>query len=121
MTGGQASWHGIISASSPRVASQYSLETEPESLERSVFAESLQGILGACGSETAGRRLQRRYAEPVELDQQDERCGKHLAEHVREAAAFSRSFHGLTFFPIRVRMVSISEQMSPKSMISLLE
>ncbi len=55
------------------MAAEDALEAEPEALEGAVFAEGLEGVLGASGGEAAGRRLERRDAELIEFDQQDER------------------------------------------------
>ena len=58
------------------MAAQDALERQPETLQRTVFAESLKGILGAGRRETAGRWLEWRNAQLIELYQQYERCGK---------------------------------------------
>ena len=47
------SWHGVVSASSPRVATQYPSYGKPQAFYRSVLAQCLNGILGACGCESA--------------------------------------------------------------------
>jgi len=49
------------------MAAKDSPYTQVEPLERAVLAESLQGILGARGSEPAGWRGKRAYAQLVEL------------------------------------------------------
>ena len=65
--------HRVVAGASPGVAAEDALEAEPEALEGAVFAEGLEGVLGASGGEAAGRRLERRDAELIEFDQQDER------------------------------------------------
>ena len=55
------------------MATQNPFQAEPEALEGAVLAEGLEGVLGASGGEAAGRRLERRDAELIEFDQQDER------------------------------------------------
>ena len=69
----------VVSAAAPRVAAQYALQRQPESLQGAVFAESLKGILRASRSEAAGRRLQRRDAFAIEEDERDERGAQHFA------------------------------------------
>ena len=45
--------HGVIAVAAPRVAAEDATDSKIESLERTMLAECLQGILGASGSETA--------------------------------------------------------------------
>ena len=58
--------YGIISAASPRVASQYAPDGKGKSLERSVLQDSLPGIFRAGRCEAAGRRREGRDELPVE-------------------------------------------------------
>ena len=58
--------YGIISAASPRIASQYAPDGKGKSLERSVLQDSLPGVFRTGRSEAAGRRCERRDELPVE-------------------------------------------------------
>lgn len=64
------------------MTSQYSPDRQPGTLEKAVFPESLQGVCGAGGGETAGGRLQRRYADLVETDEYDEGEDGYLPEYL---------------------------------------
>ena len=57
--------HRVIAAAAPRVTAQYPLETEPETFQRTVFAEGLQRILGAGGNKAAAGREKRRDRPPI--------------------------------------------------------
>ena len=59
---------GVVAVASPRVATQDTADGEIESFERTMFLQSLYGILGACGGEPAGRRCQGGDVSPVETD-----------------------------------------------------
>ena len=65
-------WHGVVAAAAPGVTAQNALERQPEALQRTIFSESLEGVLRAGRRETAARRLERRDAQLVKLNQQDE-------------------------------------------------
>lgn len=69
-------WHslrnGIISAASPGIASQDSLQWQIETFERPIFPECLECILWTCRGKSAARSLVRRDACPVEFDENDE-------------------------------------------------
>lgn len=71
----------IITAPSPRVAPQYPFECQPESLDWSVFPESLKRILGTGWSEPAASGLDGRDADLIELDQQDKRGRDDALQH----------------------------------------
>lgn len=68
------------------MAADYSLEAEPETLERPILAESFESILGASGGETAGGLLVRRDAFLVETDKQNERSCSNPAQNAKETA-----------------------------------
>ena len=38
-------WHGVVAAATPGVTAKNALERQPEALQRTVFSESLEGIL----------------------------------------------------------------------------
>ena len=85
------SWHGVVAAAAPGVTAQDALERQPEALQRTVFSESLKGVLRASRSETAARRLERRDAQLVKLYQQDEWRRKNcLYFHLQEWGHVSR-------------------------------
>jgi len=65
--------HGIIAGAAPRVTAEQTADGEIQSLEQPPFAESLQGIFGACRREPASRRLVRRDAHLIESDERDKR------------------------------------------------
>ena len=58
------------------MATQYPADSQIKTLDRTVFAECLKGILGTCGGEAAAWRLERRYAYLIESYQEDEWKGK---------------------------------------------
>lgn len=73
--------HRVISAAPPGMAPEYTFEGQPEAFQRPVFAECLQSVLGARRSKPAGRsRLERGYAQLIELYQQYERYGKYVPD-----------------------------------------
>ena len=51
-------WHGVISASAPRVAAEYAADGEVEAFDWAMLAEGLEGILGASGRESAAGLLE---------------------------------------------------------------
>lgn len=53
-------------------------DSEVETFERSVLFECFEGVLGTGRSESAGRLLERRYADLVETYQKDERRDRDL-------------------------------------------
>jgi len=65
--------YGIVTMSSPRVATANTLHTQPKTFERSIFFKSLNGILGTGGNEAAFRSKQRRKNPLIEFDQCNER------------------------------------------------
>ena len=38
-------WHGVVAAAAPGVTAQNALERQPETLQRTIFSESLEGVL----------------------------------------------------------------------------
>ena len=88
-----------------------------KSFYRSIFAKCLQGVLRACRSKTAGRRLEWGDADLVKSDKEDKRCGNYL---LYDFQCLSFAFHGCwVVLLMRARMLSISAQMTLKSAISL--
>ena len=65
-------WHRVVSMSSPWVTAENSSGRQVESFEWSVLFECLKCILRACRSEPAARLLERRDADLIESDQNDE-------------------------------------------------
>ena len=56
------------------MAAEYPLEAQPESLQRTVFAESLEGVLAACRGEAATAcEFERGEAYLIETDEENER------------------------------------------------
>ena len=72
--------NGVITASSPRMASQQSFYGKEQAFERAVFPECLQGVLRTGRSEAAACRLERGDAHLVETDEHDEREGGNLLD-----------------------------------------
>ncbi len=70
----QLSRDGVVAAAAPGIAAEDALEAEPEPFKGTVFAESLESILGAGGGEPAAGRLERRDAQLIKLYQQEKRC-----------------------------------------------
>lgn len=58
--------NGIISGTSPWVASAYASDGKPRTLQRTMFAYSFNGILAAGWSVAASRRQHRRYGALIE-------------------------------------------------------
>ena len=67
------SWYRIVSVSAPRMTSEQTSYCKIQSLERAVFSECFQRILGTGGGESACGGLERGYADLIESDQNDER------------------------------------------------
>ena len=65
-------WYGVVAVSYPWVAAQYAAYGEVESFEWSVLLYGFHCILGACGSEAAGRWCKGGYAVAVEVDWQQQ-------------------------------------------------
>lgn len=55
------------------MASEYTLECQPETFYRTIFPECFQCVLGAGRRESASRRLEWRNAHLIEADEHDER------------------------------------------------
>lgn len=66
--------------SAPRVASEQSAYCQIKPFYWAVLPEGFEGILGTCGGEAAGRRLQRGYAHLIEPDEQNEREDQNLPD-----------------------------------------
>ena len=79
----------VVTGSAPGMAAEDAFQREPEPLQRTIFAECLEGILGASGRKAAGRGLQRRDAQLVEFYQQDERRAQYLLQQFHRSALFS--------------------------------
>ena len=77
VVGIQGLWNRIVTAASPWMTTAEASDGEPQSLQRSVFLDSLDSILRACGSEPASRRRERRDVTLVEADGPD----KELLHH----------------------------------------
>ena len=63
------------------MAAQDAAQGKPEAFQRAVFAEGLQGVLGAGRGEAACGWLQRRDADLVKTDEKYERGHDDLLEH----------------------------------------
>ena len=75
--------------SAPRVAAEDTADRKIQSLDGTMFAECLKGILRACWSETARRAaFQRRYADLIESDQKHERGYGHLLQSCQYFSGF---------------------------------
>ena len=65
------------------MAAEKTADSEIKALERTVLAESLEGVLGAGGRETARRRRERADAHLIELDQEDEGEDQYVLQPAR--------------------------------------
>ena len=74
--------------SSPRVAAQNPADCKVKSLERAVFPEGLESVLRTCRSESACRRFERRDADLIESNQENERRYGDLFKSRSELAHF---------------------------------
>jgi hypothetical protein len=63
---------------SPRVTSKKSLQSKKASLERTIFLNGFDSILGACGSIAASRRKKRRKSVLVKTNEGDENFTQHV-------------------------------------------
>jgi hypothetical protein len=52
-------WYGVVSMTAPGMTTQDALHSQIETLEHSMFAKCLEGILRTCGSESAAWGLKR--------------------------------------------------------------
>ena len=52
-------WYGVVSMTAPGMTTQDTLHGQIETLEHSMFAKCLEGILRTCGSESAAWGLKR--------------------------------------------------------------
>lgn len=64
------SGYRVVARASPGMAAGDAPHSEPQTLDRSVLPERLDGIFRACGRETACRRLQGRDGMAVEMHRQ---------------------------------------------------
>lgn len=71
--------HGIVTATSPRMATQDATHGEVKPLEWAVSLDGLYGIGRTGGSEAAGRGRERRDDSTVEVDGDKQKEGKELA------------------------------------------
>ena len=63
------------------MAAENAFECEPETLDWTVLAEGLEGVLGTSWGEAAARRFQRGDADLVETDQHDKGPDQDLAKY----------------------------------------
>ena len=75
----------VITAASPRMATQQTANGEIQSAQRAVLAKRLNGILRTCGREAARRRQKRRNMAPVKKNGGYQQSGEEV-------------FHSLQFF-----------------------
>ena len=59
---------GVIAASAPRIAGDNTLQSEPATLERTVFADGFDAIVGTGGRVAARAPDERRQGHLVEFD-----------------------------------------------------
>ena len=63
-------WHRVIPAAAPRVARQDALEGEPAALEKAIFPDGLDAVVGAGRHITATLAQPRRQRHLIESDQE---------------------------------------------------
>jgi len=71
-------WNRIITAGMPGMAFPDPLQPQYKSLEKRMGAQGFNGILGAGGIESAGRRKQRRQERLVKTNQKDKNATYNL-------------------------------------------
>ena len=81
--------HGVISATTPGMASQQTSDGEPTASQYSMTPQSLKGILAAGGCEPARRRSEWGYELAIHQD------GQHYppCQCLTESTWFARRFH----------------------------
>lgn len=72
MNKGEKSGNGVVTASSPGVASEQSFYGKVQAFEGPVFPDRFHGILRAGRGIAASGRFERRYAILVEFDREQE-------------------------------------------------
>lgn len=103
--------------SAPGMAAQQSAQCEPKSFDGSVLSESLDGVLRASGSESAGWRRERRDVALVEAYGSNEQAYDWVGAHedsggvVIDDCMFSsnRASSCTTFFSTRPLSMGLSE------------
>lgn len=80
----EGSGYGIVAVPAPGMAAEDAAYGKIHALERTVLAECLKCILGTCGSEAAGRLLQRRDADLIEPYQQHERQHSRFFQQLKD-------------------------------------
>lgn len=79
------SWHRIIAAPTPRMASQQTANSQPQSLQRTMFLQSLNRILRTRGSEATGRRRVGRNEALIKTNGSYKHPCQNLAYHLLRA------------------------------------
>ena len=69
----QILWYGIITGTTPRMTAGYTFGCKPTTLEDSVLADGLDGVLRAGGGVAARRRREWRDTLLIEAYEQDKR------------------------------------------------
>lgn len=75
----------------PRVASRNPLDGKPKTLQRTMFGDRFDGILGAGRMEAAGRRKQGPDQPLITLHQQQQKMFHSFTARIRSSAALSSS------------------------------
>ena len=68
--------HRVVTASSPRVTTQYAANGEVKSFDGAIFLQRFDGVLRTSGSEAACRRRKRGDASLIKSDGSDEQTRK---------------------------------------------
>lgn len=76
----QLSGDGVVATAAPRVTGEYTLQREPASFERAVFADSFQAIIGAGRQVSALATNQRGKRYLVQFNQAYHNGGQTFAE-----------------------------------------
>ena len=76
----------VVTAASPRIASQNAFNGKPRAFQWSVLSDCLYCIFAACGREPAAWRKEWRNAVPIEFNGQYEQCGKNFFHLIKRLA-----------------------------------
>ncbi len=100
------SWHGVVTAPTPWMASEYPPDSQPRPLEGSIFRQCLTGIFRTSGSEPARRWRERTDAPLVEEDGQHEKPLEQFAQGTHEHTQhLSYSTHNFSLILVRIRPI----------------